>query len=317
MSDRLPQEAVEVLERADFCYVAAATRRGPHVTPMVFAHAEGRIWVTTSRGSAKARAWRVDPAVAGMVRTAHAAVSFAGSVRTYDLFEVGSWVRGVVDAPALASASTRFTRKNARFFAGYAVDARHVPLSWTPPGRVFAAIDVERAAVVGPGGVVEKIGAWPRRIPSIERFRAAPAGPSPLAGLPDDVHSPVGERGEGALALEGAHGLSVLPVAWTVQRAGLYTALPPMALELAGLDGPRAGAALAIDRSSWWRARDMTGAMVRGDAEVAVPEALTSGAASAARIARAAGAAEGEAIVRLRAEELVWWRGWTSGTVVA
>ncbi|HEX5951501.1 MAG TPA: pyridoxamine 5'-phosphate oxidase family protein, partial [Actinomycetota bacterium] len=317
VTDHLPQDVVEILDRGDFCYVAAATRRGPHVTPMVFALAEGRVWVTTSRGSVKARAWRVDPAVAGMVRAADAAVVFAGTVRTYDLFEVGSWVRGLFDAPTLASASTRFTRKNARFFAGYAVDARHVPLSWTPPSRVFAAIEVERAAIVGPAGVTETVGAWPRSLPSIERFRAAAAGPSPLGGLPDDVHSPVGERGEGALALTGGHGLAVLPVAWTVQRAGLYAALAPTALELAGLSGARVGAALAIDRSSWWRARDMTGAMVRGDAEVAVPEALTAGAASAGRISRAAGAAEGDAIVRLRPEELVWWRGWTSGTVVA
>jgi hypothetical protein len=317
VSEHLPQDVVGILDRGDFCYVAAATRGGPHVTPMVFALAEDRVWVTTSRGSVKARAWRVDPAVAGMVRAADAAVVFAGAVRTYDLLEVGSWARGLFDAPALASASTRFTRKNARFFAGYAIDARHVPLSWTPPGRVFAAIEIERAAVVGPTGVTEAIGGWPRSLPTIERFRTAVAGASPLAGLPDDVHSPVGERGEGALALEGAHGLAVLPVTWTVQRTGLYAALPPTALELAGLAGPRPGAALAIDRSSWWRAREMTGAMVRGDAEIAVPGALTSGATSATRIARAAGAAEGDAIVRLRPEELVWWRGWTSGTVVA
>jgi hypothetical protein len=252
-----------------------------------------------------------------MVRAADAAVVFTGTARTYDLFEVGSWVRGLAAAPTLASASTRFTRKNARFFAGYAVDARHVPLSWTPPGRVFAAIDIERAAVLGPAEVAETIGGWPRARPSIERFRAAGAGRHPLEGLPDDVHPLVGDRGEGALALEGSRGLTVLPAAWTVQRSGLYAVLPPRQLELAGLAGARPGAALAIDRSSRWRARDMTGAMIRGGAEVTLPGALTSGGASAARIARAAGAVRDAAVVRLRPEELVWWRGWTSGTVIA
>lgn len=317
MSEHLPHAVVEILDRGDLCYVAAATRRGPHVTPMVFALSEGRVWVTTARGSAKARAWRADPEVAGMVRAADAAVIFAGTVRTYDLFEIGSWIRGVAATPTLASASARFTRKNARFFAGYAVDARHVPLSWTPPGRVFAAIDIERAAVLGLADVAETIGGWPRARPSIERFRAAGAGRHPLEGLPDDVQPLVGDRGEGALALEGSHGLAVLPAAWTVQRSGLYAALPTRQLELAGLAGPRPGAALAIDRSSWWRARDMTGAMIRGGAEVTFPRALTSGGPSAARIARGAGTAEDAAVVRLRPEELVWWRGWTSGTVIA
>ncbi|HEU4356457.1 MAG TPA: pyridoxamine 5'-phosphate oxidase family protein [Actinomycetota bacterium] len=316
MSEQLPSDVVEILDRGDFCYVAAATRHGPHVTPMVFVLSEGRVWVTTSRGSVKARAWRADPEVAGMVRAADVAVVFAGTVRTYDLLEVGSWVRGIAATPALASASTRFTRKNARFFAGYALDARHVPLSWTPPGRVFAAIDIERAAILGPADVVETLGAWPRRRSSIERFRAAGAGRHPLEGLPEDVHPLVGDRGEGALALEGSHGLAVLPAAWTVQRGGLYAALPPRQLELVGSTGPRPGAALAIDRSSWWRARDMIGAMIRGGAEIALPEALTSGGSSVARIARAAGAAEDAAVVRLRPAELVWWRGWTSGTVI-
>lgn len=317
MSDRLPPGVVDVLDRGDFCYVAAATPQGPHVTPMVFALAEDRVWVTTSRSSVKARTWRLDPSVAGMVRAGASVVVFTGTVRTYDLFEVGSWVRSLFEAPALAMASTRFTRKNARFFAGYAVDARHVPLSWTPPGRVFAAIEVERSAVLDPSGVVETFGRWPASLPSIERFRAAGAGGSPLDGLPADVHSPVGERGEGALALEGSQAPAVLPVAWTVRGAGLYAALPPGALELAGLAGARPRGALAIDRSSWWRARDMTGAMVRGGVEVAVPSVLASGAASAGRIARAAGAKDGAAVVRLRPRELVWWRGWTSGTVVA
>jgi hypothetical protein len=58
----------------------------------------------------------------------------------------------------------------------------------------------------------------------------------------------------------------------------------------------------------------MTGAMVRGTGEVVVPAALASGAASASRIARAAGVTHAAAaVVRLRAEQLVWWRGWSSG----
>ena len=60
----------QVLEQGPFCAVAATTPRGPHCTPLVFAYSGGRVWLTTSRGSVKARAWKVDPGVAGLVRPA-------------------------------------------------------------------------------------------------------------------------------------------------------------------------------------------------------------------------------------------------------
>jgi hypothetical protein len=253
--------------------------------------------------------------VAGLVRAGDVSVVFTGNVKTFDLLEVDSWIRDLFEAPALAVASTRFTRKNARFFAGYAVDAGHVPLSWTPPGRVFTAIELERVAILGPSGVAERFGEWPRSLASVARFRATRTGTGPLDGLPDDVRSALGGHGEGALALEGPGGLVVLPAAWLEEGGGLYAALPREELELAGLGGATPRAALAMDRASWWRARNMTGAMVRGAGEVVLPEALVSGAASASRVARAAGVTHASAVVRMRAERLVWWQGWSSGTV--
>lgn len=315
MRDDLPRDVEAVLERGDLCYVATATRHGPHVTPMVFASSDGRVWVTTSRGSVKARSWRVDPAVGGLVRAGDVAVAFTGEVRTFDLLDVGAWVRDLVEAPALAVASTRFSRKNARFFAGYAVDARHVPLSWMPPGRVFTAMELERAALLGPAGVAESFGAWGRSLPSIERFRAARTGPDPLEGVPEEVRDVLGERGDGALALQTPDGVVVLPAVWIASGAGLYAALAREGLALAGLRDPRPLASLAIDRASWWRARNMTGMMVRGRAEVVDPGVVVSGGASAARIVADAGGPEDAALVRLRPARLVWWQGWTSGTV--
>ena len=58
----------QVLEDGSFCAVATSTPRGPHCTPLVFASSGGRIWLTTSRGSVKSRAWKADPSVAGLVR---------------------------------------------------------------------------------------------------------------------------------------------------------------------------------------------------------------------------------------------------------
>ncbi len=315
MTAPLPADVAAILERGELCYVAARARRGPHVTPTVFALAADRVWVTTSRTSVKARTWRTDPRAAGLVRVGEVALSFAGSVRTYDALEVGALVPNLLDAPVLALAWVRFTRKNARFFAGYALDAHHVPLAWTPPARVFTAIEIERAAIVGPEGVAETFGAWPRRQASARRFRAVGARVPILEALPEDVSGPLGLVGHGALALEGPDGLSVLPVGWVVERGALYAAAARETFALAGAERPRLPAALAMDRASWWRARHMVGAMVRGEAELAVVAELASGARSAAAIARAVGAAEDAVVARMRPERLVWWRGWTSGTV--
>ena len=312
MSAVVPAPARAILERGSFCHVGASTPAGPHVTPMVFAPAGGSVWVTTSRGSVKARAWRTDPRVAGSVRDGDRSVAFTGTVTTYDLLDAESWGRSLSHGPLLALAGARFTRKNARFFAGYAVDANHVPFAWTPPGRVFAEIRIERSAVLEGGRVESAWGEWGDAVDGAERFRAARAGGSVLERVPG---ASFGGSGEGALGLETPGGPVVLPVRWATEGGALYAAAPEETLALSGAKGvPRV--ALTIDRPSMWRAREMVGAMVRGDGEIAVGPRLASGASSVARISKLAGLEDADAaIVRVRPSSAVWWHGWTSGTV--
>jgi len=80
--------------------------------------------------------------------------------------------------------------------------------------------------------------------------------------------------------------------------------------------GREPAVALQVDRPSWWRASAMMGAMVKGTGEVAVVPRLASGGGSATRIARLAGIEPSDAtLLRIRARSVVWWRGWSSGTV--
>lgn len=311
----VPEPVRAILERGDFCHVAASAPRGPHLTPMVFASAGGGVWVTTSRGSVKARTWRRDPRVAGAVRLIDRAVMFTGTVTTFDLLDADSWGRSFAHSPLLAVAGLRFTQKNARFFAGYAVDAHHVPLTWTPPGRVFAEIRIERSAILSLGSVASVWGDWGDSAGSVERFRATRAREPSLDRLPEDIRDRIGTTGAGALAIKTSEGPVVLPIRWTIDGGELYGAAPAETVALAGTNrDPRV--ALQVDRPSWWRARAMVGAMVRGDAQVAVIPKLKSGVSSASRIARAAGVDPSDAaIVRVRPRSLVWWRGWSSGTV--
>lgn len=333
MTTAISSELERVLARGSFCHVATSTALGPHVTPMVYAFTGGRLWVTTARGSVKAGAWRRDDRVAGLVQDGGTALSFTGRVRTFDALDPSTWVRSLREGPTLALATARFTTKNARFFAGYAVDARHVPLAWTPPGRVFAELSIERAALIEDGAVIRSRGAWPGTVPSLERFRAVRAGDDPLHRLPPDVAEALGRRGNAVLAVEGHGGVVVVPAPWTISGAALYAAPSASVLALADLRAPVARAALGIDRPSSWRAREMIGAMVRSTAQVYVVDRLVTGARSASLVIAAAraepsaeprsrrdarpDAEQGAALVGLSPDRVVWWRGWSSGTVIA
>lgn len=317
MSERLPAGVVRILERGRLCHVAARTRRWPHLTPMVFVLSQDRLWLTTSRGSVKSRAWGRDPRVGGMVSAGGAAVAFGGRVQTYDALDPRTWERGIRRSPALTVASARFSRKNARFFAGYAVDARHVPLAWTPPGRVFVEIEIERAAILDERGVGQTWGEWEPSVAGLDAFRARKTGPDALRILPAEIREALRGSGFGALAVDGDAGLVCLPVRWAIEGPELYAAAPEAALGLAGWGSPQARVALVIDRASWWRARHMTGVMVQGAAELFATDRLRSGGKSAdARVALTGAVVDGAALVRIRPERLVWWRGWSSGSVM-
>jgi pyridoxamine 5'-phosphate oxidase-like protein len=336
---RLPRAARDVLEGGPLCHLAVRTSRGPHLTPVVFVLDGGRIWLTTSRTSAKARALRRDPEVAGMVRMGDKAVSFRGRARTYDALDPLSWPSAAVAGPRLVRAATRFSLKNARFFAGYAVDARRVPLAWTPPGRVFVGIELDSGALLdmAEGTVADVWGDWTTGSGRIG-YRASFANLGARRGLdvrvPASIRSIVGTGGEGALAL-GHEGATVVPVRWRgVAREGTYDAvLPQPFLDLVepatrGGRHPRRRAALTVDRLAAWRAAEMTGMLLQGDEEVFSPTRVRRGSEALSRRIEGArtprGSSSGEslgwkapdlALVRLRPLRVVWWQGWSTGSV--
>jgi nitroimidazol reductase NimA-like FMN-containing flavoprotein (pyridoxamine 5'-phosphate oxidase superfamily) len=301
-----------VLDQGRFCTVATITPRGPHCTPLVFASSGARVWLTTSRRSVKARAWKTDPSVGGLVRQGDLAVTFTGTVKTYDALDRSTWSAAVAGATSIARATATFSRKNARFFAGYALDARQVPLAWTPPGRVFVGIDLLRTALLDDEGVQEGRGRWGGEATSRSTFRRTARRIDPLGALPAGLRRELGTEGEGALAIAGDRGPVVLPVSWRAQDNALYAAMPSETLSLAGAPAD-AAVALTIDRPSVWRARDMVGAMIQGTGAMYLVGELTSGAKAAGSIAAGIHPAA-DALVRIDPTRVVWWQGWSSGS---
>lgn len=301
-----------VLEQGQFCHVATVAPSGPHCTPLVFAYSGGRLWLTTSRRSVKTRSWKEDPSAAGLVSHGELAVSFTGQAKLYDALDRNTWGDAVAGATSIARATAAFSKKNARFFAGYAFDAKQVPFAWTPPGRVFVGIELERAALVDDDGVQEGRGRWGGRSTSHESFRRSTKGQDPLAALPREARQPVGSDGTGAMTLVGERGPVVVPARWRADEHALYAAVPGETLALAAT-GPDAPAALTVDEAAAWRARDMVGAMMQGTASIYVLDALGNGAKTARTLATEIDPDAG-ALIRLVPSRLVWWRGWSSGS---
>jgi hypothetical protein len=314
----VPAAALEVLDEGRLCYLFARTRHGPHVTPVVFVLDEGAVWATTARATAKARAWKSDPTAAGLVRGGDRAVAFRGSVTMYDLLDPTTWRPGLRRRKQLLKASARFAMKNARYFAGYARDVRRLPLAWMPPARIIVSIDLEAGAVFdAEAGTVEE--RW-GRLGSLSRGRTT-FRPSAGAGLPErgmyrDLRRALGRSGRGALGLFGPGGPIVLPVAWSrAGSEGAYYAVLPRPFLLAGAT-PAPKGALMMDLPSPWRASRMRGILLQGEVEVFVPRNVRAGRDDLLVRARRAGPLlDDPAVVRLRPERAVWWKGWSSDTV--
>jgi hypothetical protein len=110
----------------------------------------------------------------------------------------------------------------------------------------------------------------------------------------------------------GERGPVVVPVRWRAEADALYAALPAETLTLAGA-GAVAPAALTVDQPSVWRARDMVGALLQGEAAFFVADQVGSGAKSVRDLARSM-TPEADALVRIALTRIVWWKGWSSGS---
>ncbi|HEX2031817.1 MAG TPA: pyridoxamine 5'-phosphate oxidase family protein [Actinomycetota bacterium] len=311
----VPSSALEVLRSAALCYLGAPSPRGPHVTPVVYAVDRQRLWATISRGTVKAAAWRRTPQAAGMVRGPAGALTFRGRVTLYDALDPFTWPAVAFRAVQLARASARFTLRNARFFAGYARDARRVPLAWTPPGRIVVSVELDAGAVLEGTEVAEMWGPWEDGIAPAERFSASSTASFPDGRLPDGLDELLRPPTDAAVGVDGPSGPVVLPARWTRLGGTYLAAVARAGLELSGA-GPRAVAALVIDRASAWRAAEMSGILLRGPADVVVPGRLGSGERSLASLLQGLAVQPGDAaVLRLRPHSAVWWKGWSSGTV--
>ena len=302
----------QVLDDGPFCAVATATPRGPHCTPLVFAYF-GR------PDMAHHVAWLgEDPCVEGRPERVRAR-ALRGPGRDLHRHRARPTTRWTAApgarrwrAPRRSPGPPlRSARRTPGSSPGYAFDARQVPLAWTPPGRVFVGIDLDRTALLDEDGVQEGRGRWGGEAVVARDLPAREAGPRPARRA---------ARRHGGLARAQRRGCArrsralagrwSLPVRWLAEPSALmYAALPAETLALAGA-GPDAPVALTIDQASEWRARDMAGAMVQGEGRL--PRARCAGLGCQDRQGDRRGTAPGRRTrsCASRRTRLVWWKGW-------
>ena len=308
----LSRDARTILNEGTLCYLAAPSPAGPHVTPVVFVLDGGRIWGTTGRRTTKAKLWRSEAVAGGLVGLGERWLAFQGPVTMYDALDPGTWPASLLRGPRVASASVRFTMKNARFFAGYARDVTRVPLAWTPPGRVVFSIDVTSGALLAGRTVLERWGPWGEGVVGLKSFRPATPGLSEEL-LPEDLRPMLKRPGEGVVGIPTGAGPVVLPAHWGGGHGSFFVRLPATILSLAGNGKANGDAALVVDQASRWRAAKMRGVLLRGPASVYRSSDLKAGRRE---LREAAGElADDDAVVRIRPRSVVWWRGWASDTV--
>ena len=218
----LPPTVSGVLGEGRQAYVAVASRRGPHVTPELYAWSGDRLWFAAASTTLKAKVLRQDPSLGAVVNVAGRSVALTGRVEVYDPRRPLELAGRVPRMPAVARALTSFTTRNAPDLLAFVGDTVSGRLGHRlPPPRLLFSLSPERIALVE-NDVLS--GAWG----------------CDAAADADDVPVPVG----GERAVAAFEGPVALPVRWFADRSQLH--LPRSLGSLLGPDALRGEMPLSV-----------------------------------------------------------------------
>ncbi|MBA2279977.1 MAG: hypothetical protein H0W25_01900 [Acidimicrobiia bacterium] len=257
-----------LLDAAPQVYVGVRTKRGPHVTPELFATSGGRIVCLTAVSTLKAKRLRTDPLAAVAFPLGGCWLLGLGTAAVVDPASPLSALREPGAATASSLGVARFVRDNARELAGAVADYFTGRLGGAlPPHRVVLAITPLALALVdGDGGVVEHDG-WLslEHTPDDEVDGDADADgvePPDLDALPDDLAA-MAQPGEAVLGWSRSDGSPLaLPARWAPDEAEVT--VTSELFDLCGA-GASSAASLTFDTRTGLGPSGKRGVMLRGD----------------------------------------------------
>jgi hypothetical protein len=244
-------DAKSLIHEGRVAYVTVDSRRGPHVTPFLYAFGGGRFWFLGAADTLTVRLTDAATPAGVQVRAGSGDVVLTGTLQRIDAFrlaDVAREGRGLLHAPP---ALARYALRNAPDLIGFGRDALRGNAGRLPPTRrVLLRFDPERELVV-------------------DGQTVTPPGPvrptaSTTAGAPPPDREPDGGSVSAVLAVHGDDGPIAMPVRWdAAARRGWVAAA------LADATGLRAGAgAVGLGAYGAPGPAAKTGRMVRGEVEL-------------------------------------------------
>lgn len=214
-ADLLLDPAVRsVLGEARQAFIAVSTRSGPHVTPELYAAADGRLWFASAAQTLKVKVLGKRSMASVLVRAGNRSVVVSGETECFDPLDPSDVARAVKQAPAVAKALAGYGLRNASDLAGFVVDAARGRAGRPPGRRTLLALAPDRVAALDGGRLVGAWGDWPGS-PEVD--------PQPWEG--DGIDAVVGWQAEG--------GPVAVPARWDPEKE--VATVPPVFVSLAGL----------------------------------------------------------------------------------
>ena len=210
----LDPQVQSALGEARQAFVAVATRTGPHVTPELYALADGRLWMASAAGTLKVRVLGRHPAASAVITAGGRTVVVSGEVEAFDAHNPSDVARAMRQGPSVVRALASFGLRNAADLAGFLGDTVRGKTG-VPSRRTLLALEPRRVALVDGGRLAGAWGDWP--------------GPRVV----DPAGTWTGEGVDAVVGWETAAGPVALPARWDAD--GSVASIPPGLAELAGL----------------------------------------------------------------------------------
>jgi hypothetical protein len=189
----LSDAALSTLHEGRQVHVAVAAKRGPHVTPGLYAWSGDRLWFPVATTTLKAKVLSRRPSAGAVVQVGDRSVLLVGTVEVLDPTKPRRLAGQLQRFPDAAAAMARFAARNAPDLLAFVGDTVRGRLGrGVPPARVAVGLLPQSAALVQRGAVVEGWGGWSELgARSEEPATAAPDdGDEVVAALPGPVAVP-------------------------------------------------------------------------------------------------------------------------------
>lgn len=302
----LDDEGVAALVRAaPVARMAVATRRGPLVSSQLHVGSGGRLWMISSRRSARVRVIGRDPMVSVALRSGRRTAVLAGEAQVLAPWGFGEAAQLSLAAPAALHALLGYATHNSTRMAAYLADLLRLPprREALPFDRVVVAVTPLRGFVWSGAAVTGEFGEWPGSAddPSLDGGVAGrPRGgrrPRLPRGIPPWVASIATGRQACTVGWETPDGPLALPAVW--DPLGWCAEIATAVAALVTPSSRSAAACIALDRSVALRPSSYAGLVLRGQGRL-------EGSRD-----------DGSLRLALATERVSWWSGFTTGTVEA